>query len=59
MSQRGQGIARLRSKQAVITIIGMDYVGLPLARRFSEEGYKVIGVDIDQAKIERLYRGEP
>ena len=41
-----------------IGIIGLGYVGLPLAIRFSEEGFKTIGLDIDTEKIDKLNRGE-
>ncbi|EHR04619.1 nucleotide sugar dehydrogenase [Bradyrhizobium sp. WSM471] len=53
-----QLIERLRSKRAVIGIVGLGYVGLPLALRFCEVGYKVIGLDIDPTKIDILARGE-
>jgi UDP-N-acetyl-D-glucosamine dehydrogenase len=36
----------------------MGYVGLPLMLRFSEEGYRVVGIDIDQAKVDQLNRGQ-
>ena len=48
----------LNDKSAVIGIIGLGYVGLPLVLRFSEQGYRVIGFDIDPRKIHRLSRGE-
>jgi len=51
-------IAKVHDKSAVVAIVGMGYVGLPLMLRFSEVGFKVIGVDIDSAKVERLNRGE-
>jgi len=38
----------------VVGIIGLGYVGLPLAIRCAEVGYKVIGFDIDPAKIDSL-----
>jgi len=41
-----------------VGIIGLGYVGLPLAIRFSEVGYKVIGFDIDDKKVDMLNRGE-
>ena len=50
-------IDRLESKQAVIGILGLGYVGLPLMLRFSEVGYRVLGVDIDPAKVEALMAG--
>jgi len=51
-------IAKLNDRSAVVAIVGMGYVGLPLMLRFSEVGYKVIGIDIDPEKVERLNRGE-
>ena len=42
----------------MIATVGMGYVGLLLMLRFSEKGYRVIGIDIDQSKVERLDRGE-
>jgi UDP-N-acetyl-D-glucosamine dehydrogenase len=56
--QLDQLVAKVRSRDAVIAIIGMGYVGLPLMLRFSESGFRVIGLDIDSSKIERLNRGE-
>ena len=41
-----------------ISIIGLGYVGLPLALQFCRSGAKVIGIDIDPAKVEKLKRGE-
>ena len=46
---------KLEKHEASISIIGLGYVGLPLAIRFSDEGFKVNGLDIDKSKIERLY----
>ena len=43
-------IEKLTNKTAVIGIVGLGYVGLPLAIRFAEAGYKVIGLDIDPKK---------
>ena len=51
-------IEKLNARSAVVAIVGMGYVGLPLMLRFSEVGYRVIGIDIDPAKVERLNRGE-
>ena len=41
-----------------IAIIGMGYVGLPLSLQFTKSGVKVLGIDIDQKKVDRLNRGE-
>jgi UDP-N-acetyl-D-glucosamine dehydrogenase len=49
---------RLRERTAVIGIIGLGYVGLPLTLRYAEAGFRVLGIDIDGGKVERLNRGE-
>jgi len=41
-----------------VGIMGLGYVGLPLAVAFAEEGHDVVGVDIDARKIEALSRGD-
>jgi UDP-N-acetyl-D-glucosamine dehydrogenase len=51
-------LKRLNDKTAVIGIVGLGYVGLPLSLRFSEVGYKVIGFDIDQDKVDALNKGQ-
>ncbi|MEW7850688.1 nucleotide sugar dehydrogenase [Massilia aurea] len=53
-----QLLARLRDRHAVIGIIGLGYVGLPLALRFAAEGFHVLGIDIDADKVNQLNRGE-
>src|SRR5688500_4420038 len=50
--------ARIQDKTARLGIIGLGYVGLPLVRMFATGGYRVVGFDIDAAKVERLIRGE-
>ncbi len=47
---------RIDSREARIGIIGMGYVGLPLALLFSEERFRVTGFDIDPRKVETLNR---
>ena len=51
-------LKRLNDKSAVIGIVGLGYVGLPLLIRYAEAGYKVLGLDIDQDKVDALMRGE-
>ena len=41
-----------------VAIVGLGYVGLPLAVAFAESGERVVGFDLDRAKIEALGRGE-
>ncbi len=49
---------RIADKSAVIGIVGLGYVGLPLMLRFAEVGYKVLGFDIDQSKVDALHAGK-
>jgi UDP-N-acetyl-D-glucosamine dehydrogenase len=51
-------IQSLKNSQAKIGIVGLGYVGLPLMLRYQEEGYKVVGFDIDEFKISKLNMGE-
>jgi UDP-N-acetyl-D-glucosamine dehydrogenase len=48
----------IRARKAVVGVIGLGYVGLPLVRLFALKGFRVLGFDIDQTKIDRLNRGE-
>jgi UDP-N-acetyl-D-glucosamine dehydrogenase len=52
-----QLLGKIASRSAVIGIVGLGYVGLPLMLRFSEVGYKVLGLDIDEAKVGALNAG--
>ncbi len=49
---------KLVDKTATIAIVGVGYVGLPLILRYSQLGYKVVGIDIDQSKIDSLNAGK-
>ena len=48
---------KIETTRARIGIIGMGYVGLPLARMFADAGFATIGFDIDPAKVETLNAG--
>ena len=52
-----QLIGLLEDRRAVVGILGMGYVGQPLALRYAELGYKVIGFDIDAEKVADLNAG--
>jgi UDP-N-acetyl-D-glucosamine dehydrogenase len=54
---QGTLLLKLRRREAVIGVVGMGYVGLPLALRYAELGYSVLGFDIDPAKVEALNEG--
>jgi UDP-N-acetyl-D-glucosamine dehydrogenase len=51
-------LAKLKNKEAVIGIAGLGYVGLPLMLRYNAIGYRVVGIDIDAGKVDRLNAGE-
>ena len=48
---------RIETRQARVGIIGLGYVGLPLALLYSEQKFKVTGFDIDQKKVDTLNSG--
>lgn len=52
-----QLLAKLNNKSAIIGIVGLGYVGLPLVLRYVEVGYKVIGFDVDQSKVDHIADG--
>jgi UDP-N-acetyl-D-glucosamine dehydrogenase len=49
--------AKIERRQARVAIIGLGYVGLPLALLFTEQKMRVTGFDIDQRKITTLTQG--
>lgn len=57
MSTKDTLIKKLKDKKAQIAILGLGYVGLPLAVVFGEAGFHVTGVDPDQRKIDALNKG--
>jgi UDP-N-acetyl-D-glucosamine dehydrogenase len=48
---------KIETRKACIGIVGMGYVGLPLALLFSEERFSITGFDIDSSKVDTLNRG--
>ena len=48
----------LRDRTAVVGVVGLGYVGLPLIRSFVAAGFRTMGFDIDQSKVDRLLAGE-
>jgi len=51
-------LAKIRDNQALVGIIGLGYVGLPLVLRFCQAGFRILGFDTDDRKVEALNRGE-
>ena len=50
-------LEKIKSNQATIGIVGLGYVGLPLARAFCQQGIKTVGFDIDKNKIAQIEAG--
>src|SRR5262245_11678998 len=50
--------ARIETKTARVGVIGLGYVGLPLARALTAGGFRALGFDVDADKVARLRRGE-
>ena len=53
-----QLLDRIRTKQARVAILGMGYVGLPLARSFCGAGFRALGFDVDSKKVKMLNAGK-
>ena len=51
-------LERIQSKNAVVGVIGLGYVGLPILIRFGQAGFPLLGFDIDSKKIDTLLHGE-
>ena len=49
---------RLTNRTGTVAIVGMGYVGMPLAHAVLEAGFSVIGFDVDSRKIQKLDSGE-
>jgi UDP-N-acetyl-D-glucosamine dehydrogenase len=49
---------KIKSRTARVGIIGLGYVGLPLAIEYAKAGFSVTGIDVQESKIARLGRGE-
>ena len=52
-----QLLQKIQNRSAVVAVIGLGYVGLPLALRFSECGFRVIGIDTDAERVAQLGKG--
>jgi UDP-N-acetyl-D-glucosamine dehydrogenase len=50
-------LQKIANRTAVVGVVGLGYVGLPLAVEFAQVGFKVIGIDYDQRKVDALNSG--
>ena len=57
MTHRKTLLRKLQSREARIGIVGLGYVGLPLALEFAQAGFQVTGLDLDLEKVAQLNRG--
>jgi UDP-N-acetyl-D-glucosamine dehydrogenase len=57
MTVKTQLLEKIQNRSATIGIVGLGYVGLPLAVEFAKAGFRVIGVDLDPRKAEMLNAG--
>ena len=55
---KSQLLAKIHDRQAVIGVVGLGYVGLPLAMEFAQAGFRVIGYDVSQRVVDLLMRGQ-
>lgn len=51
-------ISKIKKKDAVVGVIGLGYAGLPLAIDFAEEGFQVVGLDLNRDRIQSLKKGK-
>lgn len=58
MSFKQELLNRIQDRTAKLSVVGMGYVGLPLAVEFAEAGFSVIALDVDERKVALFNRGE-
>ena len=51
-------INKIENKTAKVGVIGLGYVGLPLAVGFARAGFSVTGIDIDKNRVDKINSGE-
>src|SRR5260370_38279336 len=51
-------LEKISKRTLSIAVIGLGYVGLPLATTFAEAGFHVTGIDVDQKKVDQANRSE-
>ena len=40
-----------------VCVVGLGYVGIPVAAKFAEAGFDVVGIDVDKEKVEKINKG--
>ena len=49
---------RIYNREAKIAIVGLGYVGLPIAMEFAKKGFSVLGIDIDKDRLQHIKKKE-
>lgn len=57
LAMQNQLLSKIDDRSAIVSVIGLGYVGLPLAVAFAERGFPVVGIDVDERKVDMLNRG--
>lgn len=57
INERGILLEKIKTRQARVAILGLGYVGLPLATVFADAGFSVLGIDPDKRKVESIQEG--
>lgn len=56
--QKLASVSKFKTREALIGIVGLGYVGLPLMLRYNAIGFRVLGIDIDESKVSKLNAGQ-
>lgn len=57
MNRKDALLARINNRTAKVSVVGLGYVGLPLAVEFAEAGFQVLGMDVDADKVKQINAG--
>jgi UDP-N-acetyl-D-glucosamine dehydrogenase len=57
VTQKERLMRRIEARTARVGVVGLGYVGLPLATEFANAGFQVTGIDLDPAKLEHINSG--
>ena len=49
---------KIQTRSARVGVVGLGYVGLPLAVEFAKAGFSVTGIDLEQSKVDRINSGQ-
>ena len=58
MTVQARLLQKINARSATLAVVGLGYVGLPLAVEFARAGLRVVGIDVDARKVDAIQRGE-